>query len=121
LSSPRFVVGLGRTADARGRLTGAVRDAARAASLAPTPATAAEAARNTALADLTGAGLECLDPQVSTDTRDFTTGGTVHVTIHCALDLADLTVSGLPGHATLTADASAPLDTYSQLNSGAAS
>ena len=116
-----FVVGLGRTADARGRLTGAVRDAARAASLAPSAAAATSAARDTALADLAGAGLECLDPQVSTDTRDFLPGGTVRVTIHCALDLADLTVSGLPGHATLTADASAPLDTYSQLNSAAAS
>ena len=115
-----FVVGLGRAADARGRLTGAVRDAARAASLAATPAAATSAAEDTALADLAGAGLACRNPQVSTDTSKFTPGGTVRVTVRCGLDLADLMVSGLPGRTTLTADALAPLDTYSQLNRGTA-
>jgi Flp pilus assembly protein TadG len=107
-----FLVGLGRAADARGRLVGAVRDAARAASLAPTPAAAATAARQTALANLAGAGLECRRPQVGTDTTDFTPGGTVRVTVRCALDLSALIVSGLPGRTTLTADATAPLDSY---------
>ena len=107
-----FVVGLGRAADARGRLTGAVRDAARAASLAPTPAAAAVAARDTALADLHGADLECRSPQVRTDTRDFRPAGHVQVSITCSLDLSGLLVSGLPGHARLTAAAAAPLDTY---------
>lgn len=108
-----FVLGLGRAADARGRLTGAARDAARAASLSPTPAAASAAARDTALADLQGAGLECTRPQVSTDTRQFRPGGTVSVTIRCGLDLSDLVVSGLPGRTTLTATSAAPLDTYS--------
>lgn len=108
-----FLVGLGRAADARGRLTGAVRDAARAASLAPTPDAATTAAHTTALADLQGAGLECRDPQVSTDTARFTPGGQVTVTIRCTLDLARLVVSGLPGRSTLTAASTAPLDTYS--------
>lgn len=116
-----FLVGLGRAADARGRLTGAVRDAARAASLAPTPTAAAQAAQDTALANLSGAGLECRDPQVSTDTASFTPGGTVRVTIRCGLDLSALVVSGLPGSTTLTADATAPLDTYSaQITPGTA-
>ena len=108
-----FLVGLGRTADARGRLVGAVRDAARAASLAPTPTAASRAAQDTALANLQGAELECRDAQVTTDTSTFQPGGTVHVTIRCALDLSQLVVSGLPGRTTLTADATAPLDTYS--------
>ena len=108
-----FLVGLGRATDARGRLTGAVRDAARAASLAPTRQAANDAARRTALADLTGAGLECRRPQVRTDTRAFRPGGQVAVTIRCTLDLGALVLSGLPGHSTLTADATVPLDTYS--------
>jgi Flp pilus assembly protein TadG len=108
-----FLVGLGRAADARGRLVGAVRDAARAASVATTPTGASRAAQDTALANLQGAGLECRNPQVATDTRTFTPGGTVRVTIRCELDLSQLVVSGLPGRTTLTAEATAPLDSFS--------
>jgi Flp pilus assembly protein TadG len=108
-----FLLGLGRAADARGRLVGAVRDAARAASLAPTPTAATRAAQDTALANLQGADLECRNPQVTTDTSTFQPGGTVRVTIRCALDLSQLVMSGLPGRTTLSADAAAPLDTYS--------
>lgn len=107
-----LLVGLGRTADARGRLTGAVRDAARAASFAPSAAAAQIAAEDTALADLQGAGLECVDPQVSTDTSDWRPGGQVRVQIRCTLDLSALVVSGLPGRAALTTAATVPLDTY---------
>lgn len=110
-----FVVGLGRSADARGRLTGAARDAARAASLTSTAEAARTAARVTALADLAGAGLECRSPQVSTDTRQFQPGGLVTVTVRCTLDLSNLVVSGLPGRSTLTAHATAPLDSFSPL------
>jgi Flp pilus assembly protein TadG len=108
-----FIVGLGRAADARGQLTGAVRDAARAASLASSPDAARVAAREAALADLEGANLHCRHPQVHTDTELFIPGGQVTVTIRCTLDLAQLVVSGLPGRSTLTATSSAPLDTYS--------
>jgi Flp pilus assembly protein TadG len=108
-----FGVGLGRAADARGRLTGAVRDAARAASLATSADAAAQAARDTALANLTGAGLECRQPRVSTDTHRFVPGGQVSVTIACTLDLSQLVISGLPGRTALHATATVPLDTYS--------
>jgi Flp pilus assembly protein TadG len=109
-----LIVGLGRTADARGRLTGAVRDAARAASVALTPTAAEHAAHDTALADLTGAGLVCQQPQVSTDTTAWQPGGQVRVQIRCTLDLSALVIAGLPGHRTLTADATAPLDRYTR-------
>ena len=108
-----FLVGLGRTADARGRLVGAVRDAARAASLSTTPADAAQTAHDTALANLVDAGLECRQPQVSTDTGRFTPGGQVSVTIRCTLDLSALVISGLPGRTSLVAAATVPLDRYS--------
>jgi Flp pilus assembly protein TadG len=108
-----FLVGLGRAADARGRLVGAVRDAARAASLTTNPTAAAQTAQDTALANLTGADLECRQPQVSTDTRRFTAGGQVSVTVRCTLDLSALVVSGLPGRTSLVATATAPLDRYS--------
>lgn len=108
-----FIVGLGRSADARGRLTGAARDAARAASLSTTPDAAIAAAHATAMTDLEGAGLECKSPRVTTDTSRFQPGGQVGVTIRCTLDLSSLVVSGLPGSSTLTAHATVPLDSYS--------
>ena len=107
-----FVVGLGRAADARVRLTGAARDAARAASLTSTPEAAVTAAAAAARADLRQAGLECRDPQISTDTTAFHPGGQVVVAIRCTLDLSALVVSGLPGRSTLTSRATVPLDTY---------
>ena len=110
-----LIVGLGRAADARGRLTGAARDAARAASLTASAEQSHAAATRTALADLTGAGLACRTPTVSTDTRAWRPGGQVSVTIRCTLDLSDLLVSGLPGRRTLTATATAPLDRFSDL------
>jgi Flp pilus assembly protein TadG len=116
-----FIVGLGRVADARGQLTGAVRDAARAASLAANPETARTAARDTALADLQSANLHCRQPQVDTDTGQFTAGGQVTVMIRCSLDLAQLIMSGLPGRSTLTATSTAPLDTYSSQNNSQSS
>ncbi|GAC1322474.1 MAG: hypothetical protein NVSMB13_00930 [Mycobacteriales bacterium] len=109
-----LLVGLGRAADARGRLTGAVRDAARAASLAPNAAAAQIQARDTAFADLQGADLECRDPQISTDTTGWRAGGQVSVQIRCELDLSQLIFSGLPGRRILTADATVPLDTYTR-------
>ena len=108
-----FIVGLGRSADARGRLTGAARDAARAASLTTTSDAAKVAAHATALADLEGAGLECKSPRITADTSRFQPGGEVRVTIRCTLDLSSLVVSGLPGSSTLTAQATVPLDSYS--------
>lgn len=108
-----FVVGLGRAADARGQLTGAVRDAARAASLAGGPQAAEAAAQQTAAADLTGAGLACQQLTVRTDTSQLRPGGQVTVRLSCQLNLADLMVSGLPGQRALTATATVPLARFS--------
>lgn len=107
-----FVVGLGRIADADGQVTGAARDAARAASLARTVDAATAAARRTAQVDVAAAGIDCTSLEVSTDTGAFRPGGVVRVTVHCTAALADVAMSGLPGAKTLTATAAAPIDTY---------
>ena len=112
-----FVIGLGRLDEAHGQLVGAARDAARAASDTRSPADAIAAATSTAQADLTGAGLTCRHADVHVDTAGFTPGGIVTVTVSCTADLADVTVSGVPGAKTLTAHASAPLDRYRGTNS----
>jgi len=107
-----FVVGLGRLDEAHGQLVGAARDAARAASDARTPAEATTAATNAAHLDLTTSGFTCRDVSVHVDTHDFIPGGLVDVTVTCTTNLSDVTIGGMPGAKTLTAAASAPLDTY---------
>lgn len=107
-----FIVGLGRIAEARSHVTGAARDAARAASQQRTPAAARAAAEQTATADLTGAGLTCADLTIVTDTSTFTPGGAVRVDVGCIADLRDLIGVGLPTSKTLHATAAAPLETY---------
>ena len=107
-----FVVGVGRLAEAHGQVVGAARDAARAASIARSPDEAVAAARDTARADVTAAGLTCRNLNVQVNTGRFTPGGVVSVRVTCTTGLADVTISGLPGAKTMSADATAPLDTY---------
>jgi len=107
-----FVIGVGRLDEAHGQVVGAARDAARAASNARTPAEAVAAANSTAHADLTSTGLTCRQVDVHVATSQFTPGGIVQVTVSCTTDLSDVTVSGLPGAKTLSASATAPLDTF---------
>ena len=107
-----FVVGLGRIADARDQLTGAARDAARAASLAATPAAAQAVARQAAAADLDSAGIDCASFDVAVDGAQFRPGGSVTVRVTCTTDLSAVSVSGLPGHLTINATSTVPLDTY---------
>jgi Flp pilus assembly protein TadG len=107
-----FVIGVGRLDEAHGQVVGAARDAARAASNARTPAEAVAAANSTAHADLTSTGLTCRQVDVHVATDQFTPGGIVQVTVSCTTDLSDVTVSGLPGAKTLSASATAPLDTF---------
>jgi Flp pilus assembly protein TadG len=107
-----FIVGLGRLGDARGQVTGAARDAARAASQTRDPAAARAAAQQTAQADLAGQTITCRRLTVNVDSASFAAGGTVAVTVACTADLADLTLSGLPGQHTLSSRAVAPLDRF---------
>ena len=107
-----FTVGLGRIENAQGKVDGAARDAARAASLAGDPSTATADARSTAAADIAGTDIDCANLTVTVDTSRFIAGGTVSVRVACTADLADLAISGLPGRKTLTASSVAPIETF---------
>jgi Flp pilus assembly protein TadG len=104
--------GLGRTATGRIQLDAAARQAARAASLARDPATAATTADTTARAALAGTRLTCTDLRIATDTSHYAPGGTLTVTLRCTTQLADIAMPGLPGNSTLTAQFTSPIDTY---------
>jgi Flp pilus assembly protein TadG len=110
-----LVVGFGRLTHGRQEVQHAAAAAARAASLANTPGQAQTAAQQEATADLAQAGISCEPTSPPTvDTSQFYAGGQVKVTISCITNLSDLTVVGFPGHKTLTASATAPLEQYRQ-------
>jgi Flp pilus assembly protein TadG len=107
-----FAVAAGRLVQARLDVDSAAQQAARAASLARTPAAASAQATQVAQAALAGQSVTC-DPAVITpDTGDFTPGGGVAVTVSCTVHLSDLSLLHIPGSETITATFTAPVDTY---------
>jgi Flp pilus assembly protein TadG len=107
-----MVVGFGRLADARLEVNDAASQAARAASIARDPGTAAAAARRTAMASLAGHRLTCQPVAITVDTSAFRPGGQVTARITCTVSLADLAPLPLPGEQTVQASATSPIDVY---------
>jgi Flp pilus assembly protein TadG len=111
-----FIVAAGRVALAGSTVDGVARDAARAASLARTPAAAQAAAQTTATETAAQQNIDCTNLAVHVDTGGFSTpvGEPASVVVHvtCTAPLGDLAIPGLPGHKTLTASFTSPLDPY---------
>lgn len=111
-----FVLGIGRIAEADGRVEAAARDAARAASLASNAAGAETAADVAGTATLLVDGLSCRDSVV--DVVAYADDGPgpgvdrVTVLVRCTASLGDVAVPGLPGSTRLEATFSAPLDPF---------
>lgn len=122
VAAPAFVlfVGLiifgGRTAIAHQAVESAAADAARAASLARTASAASKDAQAAAQSGLSAQGARCGRITVSVDTEAFGLAvgqnAEVSVTVSCLLDLADLSVPGIPGSRPITATMTSPLDTW---------
>jgi len=110
-----FVVLCGRLVSAQLDLDAAAHGAARAASIARTPAAADTAARSTALDTLAARGVTCRQPQVMVDTGGLQPGGVVTVTVACTVPLADLTLLGVPGSRVASATATSPVDRWRSL------
>jgi Flp pilus assembly protein TadG len=107
-----FVVALGRLAGARINVDGAAAQAARAASIATTPAQAAASAQQVATAALGSDHVTCATLQVATDTARFAPGGSVTVTVTCAVALSDLSGLRLPVTEQVSSTAASVVDTY---------
>ena len=108
-----LVVVLGRIAETGAEVTGAARDAARAASLARTPGSAANAAQAAAASALAGESVDCsTGVSVSVNTTRWFAGGSVRVTVACTVRLSDVGFSMLPGSKRMTASATAPLERF---------
>ena len=107
-----FVVAGGRLVLARERVDAAARDAARAGTIARNPTAAQADATSTANTRLADAGVTCRVVDVKVDVTDFRPGGTVTTTVVCTVDLADLTLLGVPGTRTISSTAVETVDTF---------
>ncbi|GAB3314330.1 pilus assembly protein [Geodermatophilus aquaeductus] len=111
-----FAVVAGRAQIAEGAVQEAARAAAREASLARDPATAATLAGAQAEQTLAAQDLRCQTTSVDVDTAGFSAPpgqpGDVTVTIACAVGMADLLAPGLPGSVTVEAVFTSPVDAY---------
>lgn len=108
-----------RGVDARLRIEDAAHQAARAASIERTSATAAAAAQSTGISALSSAGVTCVSLTVDTATGGMRPGGTVSVTVSCAVDFGDALILGVPGEKRLSATAVEPVDTWRSVSGNA--
>lgn len=105
-----LVVAGGRYVSVKADMDAAARDAARAASLQRSSADARVAARDAASAALDGFATCRMDEEAFGG--PFRAGGFVEVKIDCEVPNDGLGLLGVPGSLTMSATASAPLDTY---------
>lgn len=101
---------------ARTVVTEAAYSAARSASLARSPTVAQSDARTAAELALQSGSVTCASTATRVDSAGFTVPvgqpAEVGASVSCTVSLADVVLPGMPGELVLSADATAPLDTY---------
>jgi Flp pilus assembly protein TadG len=107
-----LMISLGRIVSAQGDVESAARAGVQAAVVQDNPSDAQAQAVAAVASTLGTAGLTCPSPHVTTNTSDFTPGGSVSVTVTCVTSLADVSIPGVPGTKTLSATSFAPIDPY---------
>lgn len=108
-----FVIAAGRVGVVESKLITAARNAARAATQSQSVSSAQTAATAVADATLNQLKVSCRGgPQIRFREIDLRPGGTVNVQISCAVRLSDLTVPGMPGSRTVSADIASVVDRY---------
>jgi len=108
----------GRTATTHQSLASAAADAARSASIARNQTAARSDAQQAATASIAAQDIRCTNITVHVDATDLAKApgqpGAVKVRVSCRLDLADLSIPGIPGSQVLTATMTSPIDTWRQ-------
>lgn len=105
-----LVVAGGRLVQARGDVDAIARDAARAASVARSPAEAVSRAEAMVTVRVGEGGVQCREPGIATDTVDFRPGGVVAVAITCNVDLAAVSLLGISATRAIEARATEVID-----------
>lgn len=110
------IIAAGRVAMAHQSVEAAAAESARSASLARTAGEAQAKATAAGAQTLVNQGLQCVSTTVTVDTSGFAvpvgSPAQVSATVTCAVDLGDLTMTGLPGTITVDVTVGSPLDTY---------
>lgn len=116
-----MIIAAGRVAMAHQAVDAAAADSARAASIARSQPAARDSAETAAAASLADQSLQCSSTSVDVDTAGFTapvgTPARITASLSCVVALADVALPGLPGHLTVTASMSSPIDTYRERDS----
>jgi Flp pilus assembly protein TadG len=109
----------GRLEAAAGAVEQAASAAARSASLARTPQAAQDDAHSAATATLDERALHCTGLDITVRSTQAATGpagditpGQARVTLTCTLDLAAITVPGMPGTRQITGSGASVIDVY---------
>lgn len=110
------LVTAGRTASADNATQSAAFAAARAASLSRDTATAATAAQDAAQRAMDHSGINCLTLTVDLNASGLNTPlgttGIVTASVHCTVNLSDISLPGIPGSRTMSSTATSPVDAY---------
>ncbi|KDA06949.1 membrane protein [Microbacterium sp. CH12i] len=110
------LVAAGRTALADNATQSASFAAARAASLSRDAGTATTAAKQAAQRAMNHAGIACLTLTVDIDISGLNTPlgttGEVTTSVHCNVNLSDISLPGIPGNRTMSSTATSPVDAY---------
>jgi Flp pilus assembly protein TadG len=110
-----LVIATGRIAITRGSVDAVLRDAARQASIARSPA-AALASLSSAQTQLTAEGLTCspIDPGdlVAAFAAPVGQPANITISVRCSVSLSGLVLRGIPGHVPVTFSFTSPLDPY---------
>ena len=106
----------GRVEIAKQSVDAAAYEAARAASIERTQSEAISSGKSAATSSLNDQGLQCATTHITVNAAAFNaplgTTAQVTATVTCKVDVADLSIPGLPGTRTITATASSPVDAY---------
>jgi Flp pilus assembly protein TadG len=107
-----FVVLCGRLVAAQIDVDAAASSGARSGSIARTERAARAEAERTARDTLSARGITCQETSVVVDPGGLRPGGSVTVTVSCRVPLTDLLLLGVPGHRTISASATSPIDEW---------
>ena len=111
-----LVILAGRLAIATQAVQSSASEAARVASIARTQGAASSAASSAATSSLANQNVNCVRSAVTLDTTGFGapvgTPAQVTATVRCVVNVADLSLPGVPGTRTVTGTASSPIDTF---------
>ncbi|OEJ30015.1 TadE/TadG family type IV pilus assembly protein [Streptomyces subrutilus] len=106
----------GRIVTSGAKVDAAAEDAARAASISRTYASAQTEAAAAAARSLNDQGIQCASTSTSIDSSGLAVPlgqvGTVTVTVSCTVPLADLLLAGVPGNKTMTSSFTSVVDAY---------